>query len=159
MNSVLCNSVSKGPAGCWGCFESAIAPAAVEIEPFNMGAVDDWRAIHRHIHNATPHAQKPHTAEHGEYGHCPLADIFNNGQVSALGVGIIAVYISAKDQAALIRLAAIKMSGPKGDHSGQHRLEPLGDEGLQHMAFNGRIFTGVCWCMQRECLRSISKGI
>ena len=108
-----------------------------------MGAVYDGRAIHRHIHNTAPHAQKTHAAEHGEYGHGPFADIFDNGQVSALGVGIIAVYIAAKDQSALVRLAAIKMSRPKGDDPGKHWFQPLGDKGLQHMAFDGQAHTGL----------------
>src|SRR5690554_6280440 len=43
--------------------EAAVAPSGVEIEPLNRRAVDDRRAVHRHIHDAAPLAQVAQAAE------------------------------------------------------------------------------------------------
>jgi NAD(P) transhydrogenase subunit alpha len=50
----LLDEMGKAEAGCRGRLEPAVAPAAIEIEPVDMGLVDDRRPIHRHVHDAAP---------------------------------------------------------------------------------------------------------
>src|SRR6056297_4344396 len=54
--------ITKTAGGCG--FEAAIAPATVEIEAFDPGLVDERRAIHRHVHDPAPRAQKPRAPDH-----------------------------------------------------------------------------------------------
>ena len=92
--------------------EPAIAPAAVEIEPVDMGAVDDRRSVHRHIHDPAPHPQQSRAPDMRKDRHAAFADVLDHGQIAALGVGVIAVDIAAEHKAALVGLAAHK-SGPR----------------------------------------------
>ena len=86
-----------------------------------------------------PHERrKAKPADHRHDRHSALADIFHNRHVSALGIGIVAVYVAAEDQAALVRLADIEVAGAKGDNVRQKRLDRFGDESLKHMAFDGK---------------------
>ena len=81
-------------------------------------------------------AQHAHATDHRHQRHAALADILDHRQVAALGVGIVAVDIAAEDQPALVGLADIEMAGAEGHDAVDQRLDALGDEGLQHMAFD-----------------------
>src|ERR1700730_1793676 len=54
---VTCEQMRETPAGCRGCFEAAIAPARIQVEPIERCPIDDRRAIHRHIDQAPPAPQ------------------------------------------------------------------------------------------------------
>ena len=73
----------------------------------------------------------------------PSATSFDHRQVAALGVGVVAVNVAAKDQTALVGLADIKVPGAKGHHPVDQRLQPFGHEGLQDVAFNGQPHAGM----------------
>ena len=122
MGFVFCQKMGKAPPAGGRGLKAAIAPTAVEIEPVDMGLVDDGRSIHRHIHNPAPRAQQTGAADHGHQGHAAFDDIFHDGQVAALGIGIIPVNIAAKDQATLVRLADIKVPRAKGHNPVNQRL-------------------------------------
>ena len=68
--------------------------------------------------------------------------MLDHGQIAALGIGVPAIQPAAEHKTALVRLADIEMPGPEGDHAVHQRLQPLGYEGLQHMAFNRHVNTG-----------------
>jgi len=108
-----------------------------------MGFVDDWRAIHRHVHDPAPHAQQPRAAKRREDRHATFADVFDGGQIAALGVGIIPVDIATKNQPALVRLAAIEMPCAECHDTGHHRLQSFGDEGLQDMGLHRQAHLGL----------------
>ena len=100
--------------------------------------VDEGRAVHRHVHDAAPHAKKACAADDGHDRHATFADIFDHRQIAALGVGVVAVDIATEDEAALVGLADIKMPRAEGDHTGDHRLQSFGDECLENVAFDGQ---------------------
>ena len=59
-----------------------------------------------------PHAaQQAHAAERRHQCHAALDHIFDHRQVAALRIGVVHVQIAAKDQPALVRLAAIEVAG------------------------------------------------
>ena len=45
-------------ARCWRCLKAAVTPSPIKIQIFNWRLVNYWRPIHRHIHDAAPHAQQ-----------------------------------------------------------------------------------------------------
>ena len=65
-----------------------------------------------------------------------------HGQVAALGVGIVAVDVAAEDEAALVGLGDIEMSGAERDDVVDERLQPFGHEGLQDVAFERQRHAG-----------------
>eukprot|EP01035_Chromulina_nebulosa_P034131 gene34131-45762_t len=53
-----------------------------------------------------------------------------------LATGVVAIDVAAEHQPAFVGLADVKMSGAEGDDAGNDRLQPFGDEGLQHVALD-----------------------
>ncbi len=90
-----------------------------------MGAVDDRRSVHRHIHDPAPHTQHTRAPEGGENRHSAFADVLDHGQVAALGVRVIAVDIAAEHKAAFVGLAAIKVARAKGHNTRHDGFETL----------------------------------
>src|SRR5262245_22656981 len=66
---VASNQMGKDEAGRGRGLEAAITPACVEIEPLDRCAVDDWRAVHRHVREAGPLAQQPEATDHRHQRH------------------------------------------------------------------------------------------
>ena len=56
-----------------------------------MGFVDDRGAVHRHVHNAAPHPQQTRAPDMRQDRHAAFADVFDHGQIAALGIRIVAV--------------------------------------------------------------------
>lgn len=81
-------------------------------------------------------AQHADTADGGHQGHAFLTQMFDQRQVAALGIGIVAVQIAAEDQAALVRLADIEMSGPEGDDPVDEGFQRFRHKGLQQVTFD-----------------------
>ncbi len=71
-----------------------------------------------------------------DHCHAGFGDVLDSGEIAALGIGIVAVDIAAEDETALVRLRHVEMAGAKGDDGVDEGFQPLGDEGLQHMAFD-----------------------
>src|SRR5258707_7949936 len=61
--------VSETITGSRGCFESTVAPARVYIESLQRCAIDDRRAIHRHVHDSAPGAQHAHPPKSKHQSH------------------------------------------------------------------------------------------
>ena len=57
-------------------------------------------------------------------------------QIAALRIAVVAVDITAEHQPAFVGLADIEMPSAEGNNAGNHRLQALGYEGLQHMGFD-----------------------
>ena len=130
------DQVREAPARRRRRLEPAVAPAAVEEEPLDRGPVDDRRAVHGHVHDPAPGAQHPRLADHRHQRHARLHHVLDHRQVPPRGVGVVEVEVAAEHQPALVRLADVEMPHPEGHHARDHRLQPLGHEGLQHMAFD-----------------------
>src|SRR5258706_3868879 len=128
--------MSEGKSRSGLSLEAAVAPAGVEIEAFRSHAVDDRRAIHRHVQEAAPVSQDARPSDRRHQRHPPFANIFHDGKVAALGIGVVAVYVSAEDKPALVRLADVEMPRAKGDDAWNDRLQPFRDEGLYDVAFD-----------------------
>src|ERR1700675_2119856 len=108
--------MGKRQAGCGRRLEAAVAPAAIEIEPVDRRAVDDGRAVHRHIRDAAPAAKQTCASEHRHDGHAALANILYRGKISAAGITVVTVDIAAEHKPTLVRLANIEMTCAKSYH-------------------------------------------
>ena len=91
----------------------------------------------RHVHDAAPGRSS------AQRGRAPgimltpsLADVLDHRQIAALRIGVVAVEIAAEHQPALVRLGDVEVPGAEGDDAVDHRLQRLGDERLQHVAFD-----------------------
>ena len=73
---------------------------------------------------------------------CRIPHVFDDGKIAALRIGIVAVDVAAKHEAALVGLADIEMAGAESDDGVDQRLQAFGDEGLQHMAFDRQAQAG-----------------
>src|SRR5260370_42186300 len=62
MGRLVRQQMSETPPGGRRRLESAITPARVQIQTLDRRVIDDGRAIHAHVHDATPGAQHPYTA-------------------------------------------------------------------------------------------------
>ena len=111
-------AITRGRRG----LEAAVTPARVDEQTVNIGAVDEGRAVHRHIHDAAPHAQQARAPDHRHDRHAAFADVFDHRQIAALGVGVVAVDVAAKDQDAFVRLADLEVARAKSDHAGEGRF-------------------------------------
>ena len=103
-----------------------------------MGFANDGRTIHRHVHNATPGAQYPHTPQGRNHGNARFHHMLHHRQIAAPCVRIIAVQIAAEDKPALVGLRDIEMPDAKDHNIVDHRLDAFRHKGLQHMAFDGK---------------------
>ena len=62
--------------------------------------------------------------------------VLDQRQAAALGIRVVAVEIAAQHQPALVGLADVEMRRAVGDDAVDHRLQRLGDEGLQHVGLD-----------------------
>ena len=138
MRPIVGQRVGEHPAGAGGRLESAVAPPAVHVEPFHRQLADDGTAVHGHVHDAAPGAHEPQAREEREQADGARHDVLDEGQVAALGVGVVTVEIATHQDLALVGLADIKMSGTGGDHGVEHGLQGLGHHGLQHVGLDGQ---------------------
>ena len=72
MRLVLGDEMGKAQAGGRRRLEAAIAPAGIEIEPVDRRPVDDRRAVHRHVHQPAPGAQRCASARSSASAPCRL---------------------------------------------------------------------------------------
>src|SRR5690606_17464600 len=71
--------------------------------------------------------------EHGEH----LAHhVFNDRQVPALRIGIVAVNVAAIDKPPLVGLVYVAMAHAESDDGVEKRLDGFGDEGLEDVALD-----------------------
>ena len=134
--------------------EAAVAPAGVEVETLDSGAVDDRRAIHRHVHDAAPGAQQPRATDHRHQRHAAFADVLDGGEVAALRIAVVAVDVAAEHETALVRLADVEVPCAEGDDARDQRLQAFGDERLQHMALDRELEA----CERRDARGVASAG-
>src|SRR5690606_5520693 len=111
MRTVVRNGVSEDPAGSRCCLEAAVAPAGIEVETLDRRLADDGAAVHGHVHDTAPVAEQLDPGKMGEEGETGRDDILDDRQVSTLCVGVVAIEVTAKDQAALVRLADVEVVG------------------------------------------------
>src|SRR5680860_947797 len=132
------DEMGEAPAGGGRCLEAAIAPAGIEIEAFDRRRIDDGRAVHGHVEQAAPGAQDAQAPDDRHQRHAALGDVLDHRHVAALGVGVVALDVAAKDEPAFVGLAAIEVAGAEGDDDVEQRLDTLGDEGLHRVALDGQ---------------------
>jgi hypothetical protein len=120
----------KAPARRGRRLEAAVAPAAIEIKTVVRRAIDDGRAVHRHIHDAAPGTQHAHAPDGRHQRHRLLTDILDSRQVASLGIRVVAVDIAAEDETTLVGLADVEVPRAKCHDGGNERLDCFGDERL-----------------------------
>src|SRR5258706_108706 len=136
VRSVAREQVGEAPTRSGSRLEAAVAPARVEVEAGNAALIDDGRAVHRHVHEASPRAQHAHAANHRHQRHAFLEHVLDRREIAALRIGVVAVEIAAEDEAPLVRLADIEVSSAESDDARDQWLDRFGDERLQNVAFD-----------------------
>ena len=134
---VIGDKMSVGPSRSRRCLEAAIAPATIEIQPLYRCLGDDRAAIHCHVIDAAPMAQHAQPTETGHEGRRAGGSAGQHFHIAALGVAVIAIKVTVKNQPPLVGLDNCEMGSAKTDDGIEDRFDRLGDIGLQDMAFDG----------------------
>ncbi|MNX94386.1 hypothetical protein D3C86_1266140 [compost metagenome] len=123
-------------------FETARAPAAIDVKPVNRRLAENGRAIRRHIDDTAPFAQHPHAIEDRENLDDGRDRMLDQRQAAALRIGCILVRARTNNQLALVGLADIGVDRIRHDNAGEDRLDRLRHQRLQRIAFERQAHAG-----------------
>src|SRR5262249_51627791 len=96
------NCVGERPPRCRRRLESPITPTTIDIETINRRSTDDWTAVHRHVHDASPASQHPQLSQHGELGQGRRHGVSHHRYVSPLGVTVVSIKVASHYETALV---------------------------------------------------------
>ena len=128
--------MGENPTRARGRLEAAGAPAAVDVEAPDRRLRDDRAGVGTDVDGPGPVAQHPEAAEDRKQLHRRGELMLDDRQAAARRVAEIGVDPGADHQLALVRLADVDVDLVRHHHAVDHRLDRLGDQGLQRVALD-----------------------